>query len=412
MIADVPKYSKRWNDEQAIERRLAGLFKKAGWKVEPQPRPEQASARRPDLVIAKPRLRYVVEVKSASEARRDRLQPLLAAAILEARAMAQEFPGANTLAVVGAPKIPKHVLLALKDYAARVAPESAVGIVDLEGGIEFVGRGLEGLNEQRGWDEAWRQALVAPGSFALFSDLNQWMLKVLLSPRLPEKLIRAPRVEVRSALHLAEVARVSAPSAFRLVRNLKHEGFLAPAEPLRLMRIPELLRRWHAASHEPVRELKMRWLIPGDPAKQLQRGLRAYVSSDSAPGDELGGGVASGRKPQPRVCLGLFAAADALGYGLVHGVPPHLYVEDLHPGVLEKLGLSAAGPAQPPDVFVRLPKVPEAVFRASVLRDGVPVCDILQVWLDVAGHPPRGREQADEIERRALKAFVDEGDQW
>jgi hypothetical protein len=52
------------------------------------------------------------------------------------------------------------------------------------------------------------------------------------------------------------------------------------------------------------------------------------------------------------------------------------------------------------------------VFRASVLRDGVPVCDILQVWLDVAGHPPRGREQADEIERRALKAFVDEGDQW
>jgi hypothetical protein len=32
----------------------------------------------------------------------------------------------------------------------------------------------------------------------------------------------------------------------------------------------------------------------------------------------------------------------------------------------------------------------------------VPVSDILQIWLDVAQHPSRGREQADVIWRKTL----------
>jgi hypothetical protein len=42
------------------------------------------------------------------------------------------------------------------------------------------------------------------------------------------------------------------------------------------------------------------------------------------------------------------------------------------------------------------------VFRAVVLKDGVPVCDVLQVWLDVAQHPSRVSEQADLIWRKIL----------
>ena len=57
----------------------------------------------------------------------------------------------------------------------------------------------------------------------------------------------------------------------------------------------------------------------------------------------------------------------------------------------EKLGLSLEGAEHNPDAFIRIPVNPEAVFRAAVVKDGVPCSDILQVWLDVSGHPSRGK---------------------
>jgi hypothetical protein len=56
-------------------------------------------------------------------------------------------------------------------------------------------------------------------------------------------------------------------------------------------------------------------------------------------------------------------------------------------------------------VYVRIPENPEAVFRAAVERDGVPVSDILQVWLDVSNHPARGKAQADEIRKKVLSGL-------
>lgn len=72
----------------------------------------------------------------------------------------------------------------------------------------------------------------------------------------------------------------------------------------------------------------------------------------------------------PRLCLGLFAAADALGLGFVHGVAPLVYLERLEPGVLERLGLSLEAPGASPDLYVRAPAARESVFRGAVRRDG------------------------------------------
>jgi hypothetical protein len=46
------------------------------------------------------------------------------------------------------------------------------------------------------------------------------------------------------------------------------------------------------------------------------------------------------------------------------------------------------------------------VFRAVIVSDGVPACGILQVWLDVAQHQSRGKEQADLIGRRILAPLL------
>ena len=102
------------------------------------------------------------------------------------------------------------------------------------------------------------------------------------------------------------------------------------------------------------------------------------------------------------MCLALFSAADALGFGFVHGVQPYVYMEFPEPNALENLGLSRNGVDHHADVYIRIPRNRESVFRAAVLEDRIPACDILQVWLDVAQHPSRGKEQADVIWRKLL----------
>ena len=40
---------------------------------------------------------------------------------------------------------------------------------------------------------------------------------------------------------------------------------------------------------------------------------------------------------------------------------------------------------------------------------GLAASDVLQVWLDVAEHPSRGREQADIIRKRVLQQVIEGG---
>jgi len=44
-----------------------------------------------------------------------------------------------------------------------------------------------------------------------------------------------------------------------------------------------------------------------------------------------------------------------------------------------------------------------------VRSGGMPASDVLQVWVDVAAHPSRGREQADLIRRRVLHRILEGG---
>jgi hypothetical protein len=324
--------------------------------------------------------------------------PLLSQAILQARAYAQAFPQpAAPLAVIAAPAISPSAANSLVSFLSQFAPDAAVGILDREGFRHFVGPGLDQLNAAPP-RAARRQKLPSPDSAYLFSDLSQWMLKVLLAPMIPDGLLRAPRGEYRNASELAEAAEVSVMSAFRFVRRLRQEGFLDEYdEPLRLVRRKELLRRWQAAHLRGAPELALRWIIPVKSEHQLPAALHSYSVQPNIK-----------REPAPRACLGLFAAAESLGFGFVHGVPQYFYLESLDRDVLKRMGLSPEGAEQRPDVYVRVPAFRESIFRAAVVRDGVPVADVLQVWLDVGSHPARGEEQAEEIRHRVLAPIVGE----
>lgn len=193
-------------------------------------------------------------------------------------------------------------------------------------------------------------------------------------------------------------------SASRFVNQLANQGFLDEHnENLRIVRPDELLERWVSANRKMSRDVPAGWIIKKNERQFLASVARYAAESRMELPPKSGGRSGRIPKPLPRLCVGLFAAADALGLGVVRGVPRHLYLERLDFDVLQKLGLSVEDSDRRSGVYVRVPSNKEAVFRAAVLRDDLPVSDVLQVWLDASVHPARGREQADEIRRRILK---------
>jgi hypothetical protein len=189
-------------------------------------------------------------------------------------------------------------------------------------------------------------------------------------------------------------------SAFRFVEQFSKEGFLESGpEGLQIVRSRDLINRWLATSQQRVLELPMRWILHKGKGA-LASALRSYaLKSKQAQGSQkLGGQLLS---PRPRMCVGLFDAAEALGIGFVHGVKPYLYLERMSPDVARDLGLSENAAMEQADLYVRIPGNRESIFRGIVMKE-VPASDILQVWLDVSQYPSRGREQADLIYRRIL----------
>jgi DNA-binding MarR family transcriptional regulator len=386
--------AEKWYEDQ-----MAQLLRASGWEVISPPQvPGDA-----DLIIRSGNLQYVVELKRAAESRRDRIVPLLAEAILQAQAYAHKIPGARPLAIIASPQLSQSVVDQALAFQQEYAQDVCVGFLDERGFRAFRAEGLELLNSSPQEIERKHSALGDPKPYPLFSDLGQWMLKVLLAQHIDPRFLNAPRLKIHNASELALVADVSQVSASRLVRQLEAEGFLNQyRDRLELVRVPDLLDEWQAAARRAYKELPCRWVIPGRGEKQFEGALRAYqaslLSQDSS---EI-----SGHRNFPRVCLGLFAAAEALGLGFVHGVPPVLYVERIVPQLIDQLGISKER-AEQADLYLRIPEYKEAVFRAAIDINGVAASDAVQVWLDASNHPSRGKEQADRLREQVLGSLLE-----
>ena len=388
------------NEAEFGRRLVAELLRKKGWNVLEQPRDQDLQ---PDLIAERSGEKYVFEIKRASEGRRDRIVPLLSQAALEAAYFSGRLPGRPLpVAIVAANYIPESVAEQAKEFLRKRAPNVAVGLLDSEGFRSFSGLGLEFLASERLAGSSIPSPKLRSHAPQLFSDLNQWMLKVLLAPAIAESYLSAPRGHYEGASQLAEAAGVSVMSAFRFVEQFSKEGFLEQnSGRLRVVGRKELVHRWLGAGQRRVLEVPMRSISRKEKGS-LESALRSYASA---------GGEAPSRRwksgdrllpKHPSACLGLFAAAEQLSIGFVDGAQPHLYVERMNQDLLNSLGLSPKRAESQADVYIRIPGNRESVFRGVVMKEGVPSSDILQVWLDVSAHPSRGREQADLIYRKIL----------
>ena len=368
-------------EERALERAVVRHFESGGWKVS-----RGRSSRWGDFSVAKGGLRYAVELKAARESRRPVLEAFLADALLRAQAAARaHHPPSRPLAIVAAPALSDAMAGALRDYVSAVAPGAAFGLVDSRGRVEFHGEGLEGLTgEPTRRPRQSRSPRTQVGD--LFSDLNQFMLKVLLGRYLSEEMLHVQRGRIDGAAQLSRLAGTSLPSAWRLLSDLKDAGFIEEANgALEVVRRDDLLSAWVSAVRRPPHEVRAAFSIP---VREHLSVLEPRVKALHAAGH--------------RIAWGGFAAISRLGFQFVHGAPLHLYVDDLNEAILRRLNLVRAESNQASDVIVRKSRWPESVFRAAVDRGGQPTTDILQSWLDVSQHPARGPEQANVLWTRVL----------
>jgi hypothetical protein len=222
-----------------LQSRLFDAFKKAGWRADLDSSAGEGKAR-PDMVVRRGPHRYAVELKVAREPRRSLLQAMFADAVLQARFHARELH-ASPLAVVAASRISPLAASEIRDYAKRFAPDVAWGLLDSEACFELHGRGLDAIRAEPAGDGEPKPSLSrSPPD--LFSDLGQWMLKVLMAEHIGPQYLGAPHGPVRNASHLASLASVSLPRASRLMSQLRHLRFLESERGApRLVRVAHLM---------------------------------------------------------------------------------------------------------------------------------------------------------------------------
>jgi hypothetical protein len=364
------------------EQHVADFFRSHDWSVEVPPHAPNGA----DLIIWRGKQRFVVEIKALTESRPDRVLPMLSMAILKAKAAAEHFSNALPLAIVHVPEASPALAKRVDSFARQFAQDMPVGLISGRGERYFSGGEFQELNRLP--EKSRRSTAARPlHAINLFSDLNQWMLKLLLAWELPEGLLNAPKKQFRNGSDLAEAAQVSAMSASRFLQQLRSEGYLSDSSPhLTLVRREELFRRWGSAAMRSCPEMPCRFLLR-TPAPQQIRGLL-------------------GRHPED-ACLGLFAAADELHIGHVSGVPPYIYVRKLPlVGASDWSGLMAH-PVERPDLILRQAPFPQTTFRGAIDRNGLMVTDVIQTWLDTMHHPTRGAEQADLIYEKVLSPIVE-----
>ena len=386
------------NRRPDYERLVADILRRAGLHVKGPSRSGEPGI---DIRAHLGKKNYIFEIKSSSESRKDRAIPLIAQAILEVQSAAAKIPGVIPVAVLAGDRMSESLAEQIVQFGIRNAPNVAVGVVDAKGMSHFSGFGLDALNAKASLPSPVESFEKNAPSVNLFSDLNQWMLKVLLSERISKDLLSAPRGPFENASKLAEAAKVSLMSASRFLRQLSGEGFLEQRRYLRLVRIEVLLDQWEGRRRRP-REIPLRWILR-EKHKSLASALRSLAQSGSRdPASQF-------HRHAPRTCLALYAAAEQLGLKFVHGAQSHFYLEKFDQKLLYEIGLSAENAEHQADVFVRIPESPEAVFRAAVARGGVPVADVLQIWLDVSAHPSRGKAQAEVIRKETLSDLHNKG---
>lgn len=308
-------------------------------------------------------------------------------------------PSSRHLVIVTSPHLSQRAIASTTVFMNEHAPDIQWVLLGDNGDVAVHAPAF-GVEHTRLRQRGEKAATTAKRTTAQpFSDLNAWMLKVLLLSEVDERFWAGPRTPVRSASELAEVAHVSEPHAYRFVKTFEEMDFLRRSDDrLVIVRRAALVEAWlETARLTPRKTLPARWVVgrPADAREvfETQSG-GIFGKSDGGIFGKSEGDVFG--KEEVRVALAGFEACRALGVLHTESMNHEVHIGGNVRVALKRFDLEAC--AARDAHFTLLPATGASVFRGSVhWAPGLRCADIFQAALDVVVHPARGREQADYI---------------
>lgn len=344
----------------------------------------------------------LIEVKKLPTVRHEDLAGRLAVGALSLRRRALEQGGAVLLVVVQLPHLSEAAAAAAREFMATHAADIDWALAAEDGDYVIAARRLE-IERAKLTPRGKKRRSATPGKRRpnLFTDLNQWMLKVLLLKDAPEEMWGGPRGPTRTVRELAEKADVSVPHAHRFVRTFEERDHLRVTdEGIALVRKPALMDAWLQAVRQATHEaVPVRWLL-GEPSSldEIFGGRDEGIFPKRSFDEKVVGAIDGAKAEHSIVALGGFDACRA--HGVLHTTSTGAEVH-VRASLQEVCAAFDLEPGDDKDAhFTLLPtRRGEAIFRGAVVHplSAIPVVDILQAALDVAPHPARGVEQAEHI---------------
>ena len=280
----------------------------------------------------------------------------------------------------------------LRDYAARFLPDLQWLLLAEDGrGRIHIEQRDEDMEADRGLRS--RDPISAGANRAgLFSPKNQWLWKLLLMPGIDRRYWGGAEQKAKGVSELAKMSCVSQPAVSSFINRAEAAGFLRRgSNGFVVERHQELLEDWvHAIKHSRREVLPLQFVYPEESEEQWLKKVRSFCQPAGKDGSS------------PPLILGFHLACHLAGLGRSSVRVPWLYAKGKPAEIMAALDLAEAG-GESARLSLVVPSSPESVWGGFIWVRGMPVCDILQCYLDVRLSYARGIEQSEVIMDRILR---------
>ncbi len=197
-----------------------------------------------DFILRHPSGIVVGEIKQAKSASIEAVIGLIASSTLRTQHMLDADERQIPLAMAIIPRVGGKTKREIERFMSNNAPGCGWGLTDSSGATRMVIPQLNvDIDEPGviGSRASWR----SPPSRQLFSDLNRWMLKVLLLRDAAPALWNGPRADIATPTELHRVANVSVAKAHQFCHAFEGAGFLFRGQRgLAIVRKKTLMETW------------------------------------------------------------------------------------------------------------------------------------------------------------------------
>jgi len=383
------------NDKhQYLVEKVADWLKNKGYRQSPVPAKLDIPFHEPDGIFSKSgEPPVIVEARVMNFYRSQDFRALIGDAILRHRhgKAANNAEGRLLLAVM-LNRPSSKVQHDLKAYAQRYMPELNWYVLDESG------KGHACLNHEQEpllVKDAFRHGIggrfpASQGS--IFSPSSQWLFKILLLAGIDRRYWGGPDNRPRNISDLAEMSKVSQPAVSSFVMKAEKAGFLKRIPSgFVVLRHQDLLDEWfYVAKHRRKEDIGLRFLYGEESPDRLVEKIRKYCRK------------AGKDNEAPPLAVSHHLACHLMNVGRSNVMFARIYANRPVEQIMVALDLAPDDSADP-RLSLAIPPLSQSLRASCVVCDGVPVCDILQCYLDVRSSMARGSEQAEYILDKILK---------